>query len=435
MKRFFLWTAAILVGLVLLVLAAAFGLQRWIGTEDFRTRVQREASAALGVPVKLDGLDVSVWPLPAVVVLGAEVQTRPMLALERLEVRPALTGLMAGRLEVATVLVRKATIPQTAVEGLAALLQKKERSTQSGKGPEADLTSKMSLIPQSVVLDEVTWVSAKGAASTINARASLGSDGFPDDVSVDVIKGQFHGTKLRLDRSREGWDVVVNLGGGTIEGPIQLLPAAQTGAPFGLKGQLETRNVEMAALLANASGASTLSGRLEASTTLSAKAANLGALADAVQTQSKFTVQDAVVRGIDLAKAVQTVGLNRGGETRLDTLAGQVNTQGRAAQLVNLVASSGVLSATGNVNVSPNKALSGRVNVNLAAGALGKSMNQAVGVPLVVGGTLDAPEVTLTRAALIGAAIGTAIMPGVGTGAGASMGDKVENSFKKLFGK
>ena len=54
---------------------------------------------------------------------------------------------------------------------------------------------------------------------------------------------------------------------------------------------------------------------------------------------------------------------------------------------------------------------------------------------LVVGGTLDAPEVTLTRAALIGAAIGTAIMPGVGTGAGASMGDKVENSFKKLFGK
>jgi uncharacterized protein involved in outer membrane biogenesis len=435
MKRFFLWATIILASLVLLVLAAAYGLRHWIGTEDFRTRVQAQASAALGVPVKLDGLDVSVWPLPAVVVLGAEVQTRPMLALERLEVRPALTGLMAGRLEVATVLVRKATIPQTALEGLAALLQKKERSTQSGKGPEGETASKMSLIPQNVVLDDVTWVNAKGAASTINAKAGLGSDGFPDDVSVDVVKGQFHGTKARVERGSDGWNVVINLGGGTIKGPIQLTPAAQVGAPFSLKGQLETRDVEMAALLATASGVSPLSGRLEASTTLFAKAVNLAALADAVQTQSKFTVQDAVVRGIDLAKAVQTVGLNRGGETRLDTLAGQVNTQGRAAQLVNLVASSGVLSATGNVNVSPNKALSGRVNVNLAAGALGKSMSQAVGVPLVVGGTLDAPEVTLTRAALIGAAIGTAIMPGVGTGAGASMGDKVENSFKKLFGK
>jgi hypothetical protein len=56
-------------------------------------------------------------------------------------------------------------------------------------------------------------------------------------------------------------------------------------------------------------------------------------------------------------------------------------------------------------------------------------------VPLLVGGTLDAPEVTLTRGALIGAAIGTAVMPGVGTGVGASMGDKVGHGLKKLFGK
>jgi hypothetical protein len=55
----------------------------------------------------------------------------------------------------------------------------------------------MSLIPQNVVLDDVTWVNTKGVASTLNARAGLGSDGFPDDVSVDVVKGQYQGTKLR----------------------------------------------------------------------------------------------------------------------------------------------------------------------------------------------------------------------------------------------
>jgi hypothetical protein len=54
-------------------------------------------------------------------------------------------------------------------------------------------------------------------------------------------------------------------------------------------------------------------------------------------------------------------------------------------------------------------------------------------VPLVLSGTLDAPEVTLTRGAMIGAAIGTAVMPGVGTGAGASMGDKIGSGLKKLF--
>jgi hypothetical protein len=136
-----------------------------------------------------------------------------------------------------------------------------------------------------------------------------------------------------------------------------------------------------------------------------------------------------VLHGIDLVKAVRTVGLSRGGETSLDTLGGQVSTRGRALQLTNLAASSGVLSASGNVAVAPSRALSGRIDVNLAAAALGG----AVGVPLVLGGTLDAPEVTLTRGAMIGAAIGTAVMPGAGTGAGASMGDKIGSGLKKLF--
>ena len=90
-----------------------------------------------------------------------------------------------------------------------------------------------------------------------------------------------------------------------------------------------------------------------------------------------------------------------------------------------------MLRASGNVAISSKQALSGRVSVELVSAMLGG----AVGVPLVVSGTLDAPEVMLTRSALVGAAIGTALMPGVGTGAGASLGDKVGTGFKKLFGQ
>jgi uncharacterized protein involved in outer membrane biogenesis len=435
MKRLFKWMVWGLLAMVLLLLAVALVLQRWIGTPDFKARVEREASTALGVPVTLAQLDVSVWPLPAVALQGIAVQTQPVVTLERLEVRPAWAGLLAGRLDVSTVLVRQATVPQKAVEAVLATLQKKERTTHSARGLEPEKAFDPALLPKSLVLDQVTWVNTKGVGSTLNAKAALGSDGLPDTVSLEVVKGQYHGTQAVITRESAGWDLAIKVGGGTVKGHMGLQPATQAGGPFSLKGQLETRDVEVAAMVGPTADASPLSGRLEASTTLSARAANLGALADAVQTQSRFTVRNAVVRGIDLAKAVQTIGLNRGGETRLDTLAGQVNTQGRAVQVVNLVASSGALSANGNVNIAPNRALSGRVNVNLAAGALGKSVSQAVGVPLVVGGTLDAPEVTLTRAALIGAAIGTAIMPGVGTGAGASLGDKVESRFKKLFGK
>jgi hypothetical protein len=56
-------------------------------------------------------------------------------------------------------------------------------------------------------------------------------------------------------------------------------------------------------------------------------------------------------------------------------------------------------------------------------------------VPLIVGGTLDSPSVTLSRSALLGAAIGTVIAPGVGTAGGAKVGDKLGDTLKGLFGK
>jgi hypothetical protein len=65
----------------------------------------------------------------------------------------------------------------------------------------------------------------------------------------------------------------------------------------------------------------------------------------------------------------------------------------------------------------------------LGASTLGK----AVGVPLELGGMLTDPQVSLTRGALLGAAIGTVVMPGVGTGAGASLGDRVGTEINKLF--
>jgi hypothetical protein len=424
MKRIAKWLA-VGAGVVLLLLGGvALALRHWLATDDFRVRVQQQVSAALGVPVELGRITIDVWPLPAVALDNVQVRSRPPLTLERIEARPSWEPLLHGRLQVATLVVRNAVLPEQAITAIAAAFHKKQASAPAAA---ASATSAGGTpLPQRALLQHVTWVPAKGSRSTIDAQFQLDPDGLPANAKFEVREGRWQGARATLQRAGDDWNLHADIGGGTVNGKTHWQAAAK-GASL-LQGQLETANVEVSALTAPSR---TLTGRIEAHTTFRADIPAGGSVADAMHTQTRFTVRNAVVHGIDLAQAVKTIGLSRGGQTTLDTLAGQVTTQGRNVQLHNLVATSGMLSATGNVNMTPDRRLDGRVSVALAAGSVGG----ALGVPLSVGGTLDAPSVTLTRGALLGAAIGTAIAPGVGTGAGASLGDRLGQGLRGLFGK
>ncbi|MCV0437657.1 MAG: hypothetical protein K5880_03460 [Hydrogenophaga sp.] len=423
---------------LLLGAAVVFALHQWTGSDGFRQRVEREASAALGVPVKLSRVDVDVWPLPAVVLEGLDIQAKPALTLARVEARPAWAALLAGRLQVATLVVREAVLPQATLVLLAARLQAPDK-TAAARAPAnaGDEGLDLGWLPRRMVLDDVTWVGEQGRRTTVSAQSDLDEDGWPASAQVQITGGALSGATARLQRDADGqtaWTLRVDVGGGTVQGPLKVaLPAA--GDPKArhivFEGELQTRGVEVAALTAPSRP---LTGELDAQTTLSARIdpkAGASAITEALRTQTRFTVNGAVLQGLDLAAAVLSVGLQRGGITELDTLAGQVATRGQTIVLTNLVASSGVLAATGEVTVNPERSLSGRVRVDMTRGAGG----QVVGVPLAVGGTLDEPSVTLTRAALLGAAIGTVIAPGVGTGAGANLGDRLGEGLKDLFGK
>ena len=420
-----------------------FALQRWVASDDFRARVETQAETALGVPVTLGRLHVDPWPVPAVALEAVVVQTQPALTVRRIELRLQLSELLAGRLTVASLLVYGGDLPQSGIDQLLLAARKTSGAAAAGNpsaGAQTPVESSdlpLLLIPRRLTLDDVTWRNNRGEATTVDAVATLDVLGLPDELELRLRAGTFEGAWFKATRQAPGsqtsgdliWDLRVQHAGGTITGVLTVQDPSRDASTLSVRGQFETRNLELSALRHGAPGP--LSGRLRASTTLSAKAASTAGLAQALVSQSTFTVDDAVVKGIDLAKAVQTVGLSRGGQTRLDNLSGQVTTRGRALVLSNLAASSGALSAAGEVAVTPNRSLSGRVNVNLAESVVGK----AVGVPLVVGGTLDAPTVTLTRGAMLGAAIGTLVMPGVGTGAGASFGDAIGDKLKGLFGK
>ena len=293
-------------------------------------------------------------------------------------------------------------------------------------------------LPRSTVPDDVTWVNTAGVATALDGQADLAADGLPDKASLTLIRGHLQGLRAGLQRqtapgeAAQRWALHVDVGSGKVTGPVTL-QLATPGRPLELQASLKTQGVAVAALTAPNKP---LSGLLDASTLLNAKAATTVGLADALQTATTFTVRDAVLNGIDLAKAVKTLGMSRGGETRLSTLSGQINTQGRAAKLSKLVASSGALSANSQIDVSSHKVLTGRVDVAPANdGKLGKVLGGMVGVPLVVSGTVAAPQLTLERSALIGGVLGILVIPDAGTGAGLKLGGQVGEGLKNLLGK
>jgi hypothetical protein len=461
MAKSFRWLLIGLLTLLVLLAALAFGLQRWVSTGDFRQRMELRASTALGVPVVVGNIAVDVWPFPAVALGDLTIQSQPPVTLERLELRPRVKALLHGELSIATLILRKVVLPQKGVDAILLAMQKNKQlasrvqvvkvtqtSVPASSSPVAPTAiDPMQWLPRRTVFDDVTWVSNAGTRTALEGEARLGADALPDTASLHVLRGNLQGLQATLDREPQAapaagqvgsdqWALNVDVGGGKIEGKLGLQRVSAGGVDKAAQelvvtGKLETRDVELTALTAPGKP---VSGLLEASTTLNARAATTAGLVDALQTQTSFTVRNAVLNGIDLEKAVKSVGMSRGGQTQLQTLAGRVATQGKAAQLSNLVASSGYLSASGDIAVSPARALSGHVAVKLSGDSKLGSLIGATAVPLVVGGTLDAPEVTLSRSALVGAAIGTALMPGVGTGAGAKLGEKLSEGLRGLFG-
>lgn len=425
MKRIAKWLLGAAVALLLLAGGVALALEHWIGSEDFRGRIERQVSGMIGVPLQLGRITVDVWPVPAVALDAVQIRTRPALTLERVEARPSWPALLHGELKIRTLVVRNAVLPEQAVTALLAGLHRKQ--SDGGRREEPPPASGGGApLPQRAVLEHVTWLPAKGNGSTVDAQFQLDPDGLPATARLDVRAGRWQGARATLDRAQGGWNVHADIGGGTVQGQMQVQPGPR-GSSF-VKGQLQTSNVEVSALTAPSR---TLTGRIEAQTALHANVVAGASIADAMHSETRFTIRNAVVHGIDLAQAVKTIGINRGGQTALDTLAGQIVTRGRTIELNNLVATAAGLSATGHVAMAPDRKLSGHVNVAVA----GVPVGGALGVPLAVEGTLDSPSVTLTRGSLIGAAIGTAIAPGVGTGAGAKLGDTLGESLRGLFGR
>ncbi len=439
------WLKRISVALALL-LAVALALPFFISLNDYIPQIEKAVSARLKEPVSIKSIKFSALPLPHVTVDRITVGKTDDIKVETVTVTPDLFSLLESTKVIKSIEIHSLILTQKAIDKIPAW--SKPDDTKPPQQPPQVRVESIRLVNALVRHDKASF-------GPFDARVSLDSKGEPEDASITTQDGKLKASvkpdksNYLIDASAKAWKSPVGpaivfdeltvkgvatlndasfsqlsakLYGGTVSGKADV--GWQKGLK--LKGNFDVNRVELKQLVPLLSPGTNVSGRLNAKPVFSAQAATANQLMNALRLETPFDVQNGVLHGIDIQQAATNLIKQgaTGGETRFDQLSGHLVMERGGYRFTQLKIASGALAADGNVNISPKKELSGRVNAQVKA--VGTSAN----VPLNVSGTVDSPLLLPTGASVAGAAVGTAILgPGLGTSVGAKVGGWAEGLF------
>jgi uncharacterized protein involved in outer membrane biogenesis len=407
-----LWTA---IGVFAVVAVLAFTFRKLVPDDaTVVERIRAQVEARLGVEVGLGAAHLQLWPQTELVVENVQtVQPQP-IRIRRLVAHLAFMPLLHSRLQIDRMEIDGAVLPQLSLRAL--------RMRPPPAAPEANPVQVAQL-----EFRDVVWITRFGNPLEFSGSASFGPDWQLRTAQL-VRPGVRPVTRLALaSEGVDRWSVRIQLGGGSADGHVMV--KSSPGGVMALTGQLVPNDIDLTAALASFKRHSAVQGRASGQTELAASGHTAGELARSLQTRTTFSVARARLLHIDVDKAIRSLGKDRAGETALQSLRGQMDTQNSADGMVvrytALQAKGETFSASGSGTIA-NRRIDGELTVDLAGGL--------VGIPLKVSGPLTKPEVSVpTRSvagATAGAVIGTALLPGIGTAIGASVGAAVG----KLFG-
>jgi uncharacterized protein involved in outer membrane biogenesis len=252
-----------------------------------------------------------------------------------------------------------------------------------------------------------------GIAVLLSATKWTLPGGAPLIFDALAVEGTLRGQQLDLGK------IEAELYGGKLAGSAQ----AAWGKQWQLAGKAQLEGVDLVPVQKALGKPATLSGRLNADAAFSTRAKSPAKLRDGLALDGPFEVLGGVYQGVDLSRPGELSGEHKSGDaTTFEELRGKLELRGQRVRLNQLCMRSPKIVAGGNVEIAPDKALSGKLDISVA------QTGGFVGVPVALGGTTDDPSVRPTKGYLIGAAIGTVLLPGIGTSIGSSLGGRIEGA-------
>ena len=415
-------------GLLLATLGlAAAALAWWLPSNAvLAQRTSAALGATLGVPVQVGSLEWQLLPTPRLVLNTLRTSQTQPITVEKITVRLDVPALLQRRVQIRRADVVGAVVHQVSLGvGQANNLAKDATPAFGG--------FQLHTLPLTkLVFRNVTWVPRNGIAVVYDGQLVFDANWRPRTAQLQR-PGAKATTELSLTREGDAdrWAVQARVGGGTLDGNVTLTTDGQPNAEHRLvlSGQLQPRGIEVAQALAAFNRQSVVTGPASGETTLSAQGAHVGELVQSLQTRTSFTLQPATLLKFDLDKTIRSAGRDTAGQTRLDTVTGQLATRntptGMVVQFSQVQARSGALSAAGQATLA-NRQIDAELAVDLVGGL--------VGIPLRVRGPMGKPQVSVPPGAVAGAVVGTAVLPGVGTAIGARVGSGIGGALDKLFG-
>jgi uncharacterized protein involved in outer membrane biogenesis len=442
--------AAVVIGLLLI-------LPFLIPMQTYLRQAEKVASEKLGQPVSISSAHLFFLPSPRVIADDIVVGKNQELKVESLVVIPTIGSLFSAT-KIIDLTISKPILKKAALDFISALTAKKSESNEAA-----------AVNIRHIKIDELNLVWPDAQLSNIkfpamNVQATLTSDNKLESATLETLDGKLRakvtpngdeqlivvtankltmpiGLPLLIDNAELEMylkgsklnipKIDIALYGGKLTGDAVLNWEKNKGKQnWKTSGNLNVNNLSVKQPSSMVSKAVYLSGNLFGKGNFSATAREAGKLPDNLQTNFQFKVNNGVLHGLDLVKVASLLIKQKqgGGETQFDTFSGVLNSSGKLYHLRDIKISSGLLSAKGQVKVTPNKALDGTMVVDV------KNSMGLTAIPLDVSGTVSNPVVLPSKAAIAGAIAGTAILgPGVGTSLGIRAGGAVDK-LKGLFG-
>jgi hypothetical protein len=408
--------------------------------------IERIASDQLKSPVKVESLRLVILPLPHLTLTGIAVGKKPFLEVREVIITPSLGSVFDQPRVISEISMHGVVIGQALI---AKASNWASRSSSTGPVPvrverievrdafvdltglklrdveaDLDLTAQsqvargevradkghmvVSLLPAgkgfTVQITGYDWKLPVGPALLLSSLTAAGSLNPLQGISLQTIQAQAYG--------------------GTLAGKLKVGWAKD----WTIAGNLDIKGVEIQPVVALFTQATTLSGRLSANPVVDMQAPSAPELAQALDIESDFKVENGILYNFDLsnaAKALLDKNALKGGQTNFDQFSGHLGVDAAGYYLTKVEIASGVLRADAEIFVSPKQELSGQVDVAI------KGTGGLVSTPLVMSGTLQDPTLYPSKAALAGAAAGTALL---GPGLGTTVGLKAARFTQKLFG-